>query len=332
MKIRNFAEMERIASSSEGGSVMVAAGPDLYQSKRLLRTVKDRFREQLGYDILRFDAGELATGDLKRHLMESSLFASGQLLAVSQAHRLGKQSMAELTEAIENGILDSAVFLTSTSVPRESAVLRKLEKLVPFYICYEPFEKDMSGWLTRLASEENVKLDREASGLLLEYSGRNLQRLAGAIAKLAIYHGPGTRLDGEGVREVLSGKESVDIFHLGDMVFTGRRGDSLDSAVSLLSRGEEPVAILAYLFGLWQKVVAAAEIVNAGGGRKEVTSATGARYPLLDKLMRFADTYPAGDAIAAAEAFAEADYSLKTGGDSVVVFADLIFTLTRGSR
>lgn len=331
MKIRNFAEMERIASSSGGGSVMVAAGPDLYQSKRLLKTVTDRFRE-LEYDILRFDAGELATGDLKRHLMESSLFASGQLLVVSQAHRLGKQSMAELTEAIENGILDSAVFLTSTSVPRESAVLRKLEKMVPFYICYEPFEKDMSGWLTRLASEENVKPGREAAGLLLEYSGRNLQRLAGAIARLAIYHGPGTRVNGEGVREVLSGRGSVDIFHLGDMIFTGRRGESLDSAVSLLSRGEEPVAILAYLFSLWQKVVAAAEIVGAGGGRKDVTSATGARYPLLDKLMRFAGTYPVGDAIAAADAFAEADYSLKTGGDSVVVFADLIFTLTRGSR
>jgi DNA polymerase III delta subunit len=209
--------------------------------------------------------------------------------------------------------------------------MRKLEKLVPLYICYEPFERDMSSWLSRIASEENVRLRRDAAGLLLEYAGRNLQRLAGAMSRLALYHGSGTEINGAGVREVLSGRGGVDIFQLGDMVFSGKRGESLDSAMSLLTRGEEPVAMLAYLYGLWQKVVAAAEILQRGGGRKEVTAATGARYPLLDKLMRFAGAYPVADAVDAAEAFAEADRMIKTGGESMVVFADLIFTLTSGS-
>jgi DNA polymerase III delta subunit len=332
MKISKYDEMERLAASSGSGAVLVVTGPDLYQLKRLQKSVTDRFRNELGYDVLRHYAGELSGGDLKRLLMESSLFASGQLVIISEAHRLGKQSMAELLEAIEGDIRDSAVFLTSVSVPRQSAVLRKLEKLVPLYICYEPFERDMSLWTSRLASEENIVLKRDAAGLLSQYAGRNLRRLAGAVTRLALYHGSGAVVDGEGVREVLSGKGNVDVFHLGDMIFSGRRGEALDSAMGLMNMGEEPVAIIAYLYGLWQNVVAAGEVVRLGGGSREVTAATGARYPLLDKLMKYAGTYPLACAIAAAEAFAEADHLIKTGGESMVVFADLIFTLTRGSQ
>lgn len=324
--------MERLTASAGAGSVLAAAGPDLYQSGRLAGTAVDRFREGLGFDVLRRDAGELGAGDLKRILIEGSLFASGHLLVLSEAHRLGKSSSAELLESIENGLSDSAVFLSSTAVPRESALLRKLEKLVPFYICYEPFERDVSGWISRLASEEGISFDREAVGLLSQYAGRNLQRLSDAVTRLALFHGPGRKIDGGGVREVLAGKGGMDIFQLGDMLFAGRRGDALDCAVNLVSSGEEPVAILAYLYSTWQKVVATEEILDRGGGKREVTAETGARFPLLDKLIAFASTDCRCGVAEAAEAFAQADHALKTGGDVTAVFAALIFTLTRGSR
>jgi len=332
MKIRKYQEMERLVSEAEGGTVLVAAGPDLYQSNRLREILVRRFRNDLGYDVMRYDGSELARGDLKRMLMESSLFASGSLLVLSDSHRLGKASCAELVESIETGLRSSALFLSSDHLPRESAVLRKLEKLVPYYICYEPFERDMAGWTSRLAGEEGIRLRRDGSGLLSQYAGRSLQRLSGAISKLALYHGPGSEIDAEGVREVLSGKGGIDVFQLGDMIFEDRRGEALDSAVNLLGRGEEPVAMIGYLYGLWQKVVVAAEILGKGGDRKAVTSATGARYPLLDKLLRFAGKYGGADVVGAAEAFAEADYGIKTGSDGMVVLAGLIFTLTSGSE
>lgn len=332
MKIRKFEEMEQLAESSSSGSALVAAGPDLYQSMRLQEKVTSRFRDVLNYDVLRRVGGELAGGDLKRLLMESSLFSSGQLLVISKAHSIGKAPAAELLDCLQNGVRDSALFLSSRKVPRESALLRKLEKLVPVYTCYEPFERDMPGWASRMASEEDMKLKREGLGLLTEYAGRDLQRLSGAVTRLALYHGPGSVLDREKVLEVLSGRGGMDVFHLGDMIFSNRRGEALDSAVSLLQQGEEPVRILAYLFSLWQKVTAAGDVLRRGGGRKEITAETGARYPLLDKLMRFAGNTPAPDAAAAAEAFAEADRGAKSGEDDTVVLARLIFALTRGPQ
>lgn len=330
MKIKKYNEIENMASNALDGTILVAAGPDLYQSGRLRSTVVDRFRSTLDYEILRYEGDDFAEGDLKRHLLENSLFSSGKLIVISNAHKLRKASMAELLEAIERGLSDSALFLTSSKVPRESAILRKLEKEVPVYICYEPFDRDISNWAERLASEEKIRLKRDTVQLLIEYSGRNLQRLSDAMTKLAIYHGPGAVVDRNGMIEVISGKGGTDIFHLGDMIFSNIRGEAVDSAWSLLNCGEEPIAMISYLFGLWEKVIRAIEIVNEGGSSKDVSAKTGARYPLIDKLMKFSRTASKVDTDVAAEAFAEADYGIKTGVDHLVVFARLIFTLTSG--
>ncbi|MCK4806108.1 MAG: DNA polymerase III subunit delta [Candidatus Aegiribacteria sp.] len=330
MKIRKYNEMDKIANNASEGAVLVAAGPDLYQSGRLQSTVVKRFRKAMDYEILRFEADELSEGDLKRHLLENSLFSIGKLIVISNTHKLVKASGSELLHAINEGLSDSALFLSSEKVPRESAILRKLEKAVPVYICYEPFDGDMPGWAKRLASEEDIRLTRDTVQLLIEYSGRNLRRLSDAVTKLALYHGSGAEIDRNGMIEVISGKGGKDIFHLGDMIFGNRRGEAVGAAWSLLQYGEEPVGMIAYLFSLWQKVIGAMEIVEAGGGSQEVSAATGARYPLLDKLMKFTRTACKVDTAVAAEAFAEADYGVKTGVDHLLVFSRLIFTLTSG--
>jgi len=319
-----------MASNASAGSILVAAGPDVYQSGRLQSKVVNRFRKELDYEIFRFDAVELREGDLKRHLLENSLFSAGKLIEISNIHKLGKAAVPELLHAIKEGLSDSALFMSSSKVPRESAILRKLEKTVPVYICYEPFDSDMPGWVSRLASEENITLSREATQLLLEYSGRNLRRLSDAMVRLALYHGSETRIDRDKLVEVISGKGGTDVFHLGDMIFCNRRGEAVDAAWSLLQYGEEPVGMLAYLFSTWQKVIWAMEIVEAGGGSREVSSKTGARYPLIDRLMKFTRTACKVDTATAAEAFAEADNGIKTGVDHLLVFSKLIFTLTSG--
>lgn len=320
--------MNEMANIASDGAVLVAAGPDLYQSGRLQNILVNRFREVLDYEILRYEGNELGEGDLKRHLLENSLFSKGKLILISNAHRLGKAAASELLDAIEKGLSDTAVFLQTEKVPRESAILRKLEKLVPFYICYEPFEKDMPGWTKRLVSEESIVLSQDAVQLLAEYSGRSLGRLSGAVTKLALYHGPGAEIDRKGMLDVISGKGGKDIFHLGDMIFLNRRREAVDAAWSLLRYGEEPVGMNAYLFSQWQKVIGAMEIVEGGGSRKEVSAKTGVRYTLLDKLMKFTTTVYKVDTAVAAEAFAEADHGLKTGVDHLLVFTNLIFTLT----
>jgi DNA polymerase III delta subunit len=330
MKIKKFSEMHNMVTTACGGAVLVTAGPDLYQSGRLKNTIVTRFRQELDYEIFRFEADELREGDLRRHILENSLFSAGKLIVISNIHKLCKAAEPEMLDAIKNGLTDSALFMSSAKAPRESAILRKLEKAVPVYICYEPFYSDMPGWVSRLAAEENIRLTGDTVQLLIEYSGRNLGRLSGAVSKLALYHGPEAQVDRDGMIEVISGKGGADIFHLGDMIFYDRRGEAVDAAWSLMQYGEEPLMIIAYLFSSWQKVIRAIEIVEGGGDSRKVSQETGARYPLLDKLMKFTRTACKVDTAVAAEAFAEADRGVKTGVDNLLVLSRLIFTLTSG--
>lgn len=330
MKVRKYSEMERITGEMGAGSVLAAAGPDLYQSDRLQSAALKRARKELGFEVVRFHGGDLAAGDLKSALQAKSLFFGGQLIMISAAHGMKTAAQKELMEALKQGVQGASVFITSIKLPRESSLLRKVQKLVPFYICYEPFERDMSSWAHKLATEEGITLQRVTVQLLIQYSGRNLRRLADAVTKLALYHGSGAKIGREEMMKVLAGTGDGDIFELGDRIFENRRGAAIDSAAGLLNRGEEPVAIVSYLWSQWEKVTKATEVVGRGGGKKEVSSATGARYPQLDKLMKFSRTACKVDTATAANAFANADRGIKTGEDPMVVLSSLIFTLTNG--
>ncbi len=330
MKISKYNEMERKTIEADTGCILAVSGPDIYQSVRLQNLMIEKFGNKLKYDVSRLDGGDLKEGDLRRYILENSLFAPGKLLIISECHKMGKAAQSELMRSIDEGLNDCALFLVSLKTPRESALLRKLEKKMPLYICYEPFESEIPGWATRLASVENIKLNRETVQLLAQYSGRNLGRMSDAIVKLALYHGHGSTIDRSGLLEVLAGKDKPDIFHLGDMIFSDRRGKALEAAWSLLRYGEDPGGLTSYIFSQWQKVVQAMEIVESGGGKKEVANVTGARYPVLDKLMKYSRTAYRVDPAVAAEAFAEADRAIKTGVDQLVLTARLIFTLTSG--
>ena len=329
MKMRGYSDMEAAVASAGSGSVFAVAGPDLYQCRRLREAVIRRFTGTYGFETVMLEGAGLKEGDLKRHVLENSLFAPGRLLVVSSVHSLSKAPASELLQVLEDGFTDNALFLYSHKLPRESAIVRKLEKRSQFFVCYEPFERDMAGWVSRLATEEDIRLGRGVAGLLMEYSGRDLGRLSGAMEKLSLYHGRGAKVDMEGMVEVLAGKGVPDIFHLGDLVFGGSRGEALSIAWSLLIRGEEPVAMLSYLFGVWQKVVTARHVMATGGGKREVSAATGSRFPVLDKVIRFARRDSGCDPAVVSEAFAAADRGIKTGEDQMLVFGRLIFTLTR---
>jgi DNA polymerase III delta subunit len=152
--------------------------------------------------------------------------------------------------------------------------------------------------------------------------------MAGAIEKLSLFYGRGAKVDRGMMLDVLAGKGEASVFQLGDHVFGNRRGDALECIWSLLRAGEDGFAILGYLFSQWQKLIAAREIIGRGGSRKQVTEATGARFPLIDKLMRFTRTAAPIDPAYSSEAFARTDIDLKTGVDSLVAFSRLIFALT----
>ncbi len=328
MKVRDFREMSSLLSSAGPGDCGLVCGPEPYQALRLERVAVTRFREGLGFEVVRMEGGSMSEGDVSRTLMESSMFSTGKLLLVREAHGMGKKPLEEVREAAASGLHGGGMLLFSPRKPGESAAVRKLSADMPAYICYEPFPRAMAGWARRLAEEEGVTLSGEAAHALGDYSGRSLVRMADALSRLSLYHGEGTRIDGAGVMEVLAGRDRPNVFQLGDALFGGSRGEALALLRALLRDGESPVAMNAYLFAQWSRGMRARDVLDAGGDKREVARATGSSYPMLERLMRTCRG-PAWDRpLAAVRAFSRTDESLKSGGEPFTSLARLVFALT----
>lgn len=329
MLISRYSEITGKLNAGSPGDIFLVCGEELYQMNRLQETAMKRFVGDLGYEFTRLEASELTEGDVKQHISENSLFSSGTFILISAAHKLGRAATRELMDAIDTGISNSAILLLSENRPGKSAVLSKIAKKVITFICYEPFENRMSGWARNLCSDENIRLTPESIQHLTDYYGRNLLGMAGTIQKLALYCGGESAIKKESLLEVISGKGTASIFDLGDYVFGRKKAEALVTLRQLLKAGEEPIVILSFLYSYWKKVLKTAEVLRDGGGEKQVGNATGARFPQLQKLMKYGRLQGSVDPAAIADAFAKADTGLKTGIDSLVVFATLFAALSR---
>lgn len=323
MLINKYSEIARKLKFGSSGDIFLICGEELYQQNKLRKTAMERFAGDLEYEFIRLEASELAAGDIKQQISENSLFSAGSFILISSTHKLGKAAAKELMDAIDTGISNCAILLLSENRPVKSAVLSKISKKAITFVCYEPFENRMSGWARSLCTDESIRLTSEAMQLLTDYYGRNLLGMAGTIQKLALYCGTGATIKKESLLDVISGKGTVSIFDLGDYVFGRKKAKALVTIRQLLKAGEEPIAILSYIYNLWNKVQKTREVLRDGGGEKQVGNATGTRFPQLQKLMKYGRLHSSVDPAIVADAFAEADTGLKTGIDSLVVFATL---------
>jgi DNA polymerase III delta subunit len=262
-------------------------------------------------------------------MSEGSLFSSGRLLDISDVSGLSRKVKNELLEAAGDPS-GNCILCRTTQSRISSGFLGKLEKAALTYVCWEPFQRDLRKWCGRLAAEASVSLTRDGSQTVELYSAGVLQRLAEAMERLSLYYTGGESIDRDGVLKVLTGRAEHTIFDLSDMLFTNRRSGAMDSLMSLIRAGEEPVAILAFLYSQWKMVNRARDIIASGGTSSTVSKELGIRYMQLDRVVAAAGKMYAEDPAGTPAKFASADLSLKTGGDSFTVLAGVIFALTSG--
>lgn len=316
-----------MAGKAPPGAVMLLAGEELYQRNRLLSAAVGAYAAK-GFELVRLDCADMEPGDLGRAFTEGSLFSGSRLIVVLSPMRLARAAKSSLIGHLEELSDNSAVVVTDRTRVK-TGTLGKIARLATSYVCYDPWERDLPGWVSRLASESGVRLTGSAAATLTAHSAGSLSRLASAIRALSLYYlDTEDKLDDDRVRRVLAGSGDCDIFDLGDSVMANSRAKALSAVSSLLRSGEEPVAMLSYLFGHWCRVVRARALLASGGGNRNIGRELGVAPFLARKLKAHAAGYSGTPVSVAAEAFASADEALKTGGDPYTVLAGLVLVLT----
>lgn len=327
--MKNFFDMERAVRKAPAGKVTLLAGEELYQRNRLLETALSAYGSK-GFETVRLDCERAEEGELGRAFTEGSLFSGSRLIVVLKPMELSRSQKSRLLGHLKDLGENAALVVTDrTRLTRGRGTLGKIAALGLHYVCWDPWARDFTGWVTRIASENGLQLEPNGAATLAAHAGGSLSRLSSAAEALSLYYMDRREsLGADEVRAVLSGSADCDIFDLGDRVMADARASALDAVASLLQSGEEAIPMLSYLFSHWCRVVRARELLARKGPSCNIERELGVARFLGRKLRMHASGYSGVPLDIAAEAFAAADEELKTGGDPITVLSGLVLVLT----
>ena len=168
--------------------------------------------------------------------------------------------------------------------------------------------------IARMAREAGVEFEPEAAAQLADCLDGGLERIAPEVAKLAAYAGERRRVTAADVALLVSAAKSYTVWQLSELLISGERGRALELLDSLLRDGEEPVMLVGGLAWMFRKLI---EVQELPPGMNEYAAAGKLRMrPDTVKLaQRQAKAIPRQLLLRAIQTLAEADSSLKSGGN-----------------
>ena len=181
----------------------------------------------------------------------------------------------------------NAIYRAIAALEREKRA--RIQKFEP------PRRPDRAGWVRRLAEERGLTITPPAVRMLLERSQPDLRLLDQEIAKLAMYASPGTRIDEQAVRALVSDSREEEIFALTDALAGGRPGEVAGVLQSLLDSGREPTWLLYTLVSHWRRLMHARAVRDRGGSLADLQARLSDHPFVLEKAFRQAADYTAAE-------------------------------------
>lgn len=326
MILKNFDAMMKKMESASPGDSFVVSGEEYYQSTRLLDALRLR-GTALSLEPVRLMPDDLSEISLTALFREGSLFSPGKLVMIGEVDKLTKSQKNEL-EKIVAGSFDHILFCRTAGRKPSNVFLSRLESAGTGFTCWEPFANQMWKWTSTLAAEEGITLTRDGSQAAEAIASGKLERLADMLVRIALFHGRGSNVNASGVYSAVQGLEETTAFQFCGEVLSGKKGAAMRSLSLLLSSGEEPIRLLALLYSQWKQVAGARELLQSGIPPAAAAKRLGIPKFRWRNVEEYARRRSNTATPAVLECFADADFGLKTGVDSLASIASVVLSLT----
>jgi DNA polymerase III delta subunit len=242
-------------------------------------------------------------------LQSGSLFGGADGVLVVDANALLKAEAEVIAELLDLSSGDDAVavFVATGSIPAPLGTL--LKKRGESLSVSRITERSAGEWLSKAARDRGLRIDREASSILLHRFGTNVAALGQALDQLAV---EGPEVDLERVRSRFKNRPDEPMWHYVDSVVSGSQGDALRRLADFLQHGH-PLQLLAFLQSdVRRRAMAAAapdydSFVELDGGRAGWA---------LEKVWKQRSRVKGSDLKLALSALARADLQMKTAPEA----------------
>jgi DNA polymerase-3 subunit delta len=134
------------------------------------------------------------------------------------------------------------------------------------------YQRQIIPWLQERSRERGKKLAPAAAEYLSELSGLGLGALDSELEKLALYVGKSKEIGMDQVREATGASRLYSIWDFTDALAGRRLHGALTALDQLIALGEHPVRVLAMVVRLYRQLSQVRDVLDSGGGEREVQS------------------------------------------------------------
>jgi DNA polymerase-3 subunit delta len=213
--------------------------------------------------LTRFTGKEVDLQTVADELRTVSMWGDRRLVVVEEAddfvskHRAGLEKYAEAPAKKSVLVLDVATWQKTTRLAKQLAKTGLDVEASPLK------GAELSRWLhARAADGYDVKLDRDAAGLLIELIGDEPGLLDTELAKLSTFVGDRKRIALEDVRGMVGGWRTETTWAMTDAVREDRLADGLEALGQLLEDGEAPQKLLGGIGFVFRKLALATDMAR----------------------------------------------------------------------
>jgi len=262
-----------------------------------------------------------------------SMFGSERVVALRDG--VSEETLPLLAGYLEDAPSDATVLLMHVRSGRATKAYKDFEKAVSasggqiVQIEGPPErERDLAVYVSSVAAERGVPLDRAAAAYLASHLGSDAGAIAGAIDKLAAAHPDATRIGADDAAELVGGPALAKTWDLTDAVDGGDRVGALRALRSLLAGDTYPLVVHAAIARHVRQLLAVSELAPASP--KQIEADLGIKGYPAKKLYELARSIPQGAIVAAHREVASADIALRgaSGLDTAIVLEILVARLS----
>lgn len=175
-------------------------------------------------------------------------------------------------------------------------------------------DAELKSWVNSHAKKRGIELDQEAVDMIIALAGTNLFMLSNELDKLALYAGPGGRIDVQTAEQLIPKSLEQNIFSLTDKVVQRQPAEALRIYYDLLKQNEEPIKILALLAAQFRLIYQIKELSRKGYGQQQIAGIVKAHPYRVKMAAGLASKFSDSELASLIAQIAEADYQMKTGG------------------
>jgi DNA polymerase III subunit delta len=246
-------------------------GDEAFLKRETLRSIRRSVLGDRGeFSLTTIDGDDAQLRDVLDALATVTLFGGNRrLVIVEDADSFVSEHRAELEAYLERPAKESVLVLDVKTWPSTTRLAKAVAAGGIAIECKSPTESQIKRWLAaRATAEYGVRLDAEATDLLVEMLPPEFGILEQELAKLSLMAGNGGVINANVVRENVGGWRTRTTWDLVDAVADGRADDALAQLHRLIAAGEKPHGLLPQMAHSLRQLAAATRLIEAAEQHK----------------------------------------------------------------